>query len=290
MSGKASEREGGAGGTARAAGRDPTGAAVSAEPIERRVTVAGDEHRVWEKGSGPAVAFLAGLGGLPAWTPFLDELAAQRRVIAPSLPGFPGGGAGHRRLDDLLDWIAATLDLLEAAGVEPGTDLVGASVGGLLAAEVAALCRPLVRRLVLVAPFGIFDPAEPSADPFSYPATDLPALLAARPEALGERMAAPPGTDEVEWFIVLNRAAEAAARLLWPLGDRGLARRLHRIAAPTLVVWGEGDRILPPSYARRFAEAISGPVETDLLAGAGHLVDVDAPSDLAARIERFLAA
>lgn len=115
-------------------------------------------------------------------------------------------------------------------------------------------------------------------------------MLVARPEALAERMAAPPGTDEIDWFVTLNRAAEAAARLLWPLGDRGLARRLHRIRAPTLLVWGEQDRVLPPSYARRFADGIAGPVETELVPDAGHLVDVDAPSDLAARIERFLAA
>ena len=75
---------------------------MSAAPSERTVTVNGHACRVWEKGSGAAVGFLAGLGGAPRWTPFLDALAQHRRVIVPSLPGFPGA-TGHERLDDHLD-------------------------------------------------------------------------------------------------------------------------------------------------------------------------------------------
>ena len=84
-------------------------------------------------------------------------------MIVPSLPGFPGA-EGHERLDTLADWIAATLDLLEGAGLE-GADLVGCSVGGTLAAEAAIFSRRLVRRLALLAPFGLFDAAQPPADP-----------------------------------------------------------------------------------------------------------------------------
>src|SRR5579872_200086 len=126
---------------------------------ERSVTVNGEPCRVWEKGEGSPVFYLAGVLGLPRWTPFLDHLAKRHRVIAPSLPGFPGA-AGHDRLDTLLDWIAATLDLLEGAGMA-GADLIGASLGGALAAEVAALAPGLVRRLVLIDPFGLYDKAAP---------------------------------------------------------------------------------------------------------------------------------
>lgn len=254
---------------------------------ERTVTVNGRPCRVWEKGSGATVGFLAGLGGTPRWSPFLDALAARRRVVVPSLPGFPGG-AGLDRLDDTLDWITATLDLLDASGVT-GSDLVGASVGGMLAAEVAALSRASVARLVLVAPFGLFDAAEPTADPFAVRPGELPALLSTHPERVAAAAAPPAGADPTEWLIVQTRASEAAARLLWPLGERGLAKRLHRITAPTLVVWGEEDRILPPSYARRFAAGLGGPVEVCTIAGAGHLVDLDAPEELARRIDAFLA-
>ena len=118
------------------------------EPAERAVTVNGEPCRVWEKGNGSPVYYLAGLAGLPRWTPFLDRLAERHRVVAPSVPGFPGA-AGHDRLDSLLDWIAAALDLLEGAGLAGG-DLIGASIGGALAAEAVAMAPGLVRRYPFV--------------------------------------------------------------------------------------------------------------------------------------------
>jgi pimeloyl-ACP methyl ester carboxylesterase len=85
--------------------------------------------RVWKKGQGPKLGFLAGFGGLPRWTPFLDALAQERTVIVPSLPGFPGGDRGHTVLDSHLDWLLAVRQLLQKAGVERA-DLAGSSVGG----------------------------------------------------------------------------------------------------------------------------------------------------------------
>ena len=257
-------------------------------PVERSVPVNGEPCRVWEKGQGEQLGFLAGFGGCSHWTPFLDRLAERRRVVVPSLPGFPGGGSGHKKLDDLPDWIAATLDLLEAAGLE-GADLVGHGVGGALAAEVAALSRATVRRLVLIAPLGLFDAAEPVADVWARRASELPALLSARPEAFATELLPPEGADEVEWQIDLLRASEAAARLLWPTGDRGLAKRLHRIQAPTLLLWGSEDRLVPASYAKRFADGITGPVTLRSIEGAGHRVDFDAPDAAADAILDFLA-
>ncbi|MEW6268383.1 MAG: alpha/beta fold hydrolase [Thermodesulfobacteriota bacterium] len=248
-------------------------------PRERDVTVNGEKCRVWEKGDGAPLGFLAGLGGTIRWSPFLEALSQRRRVIVPSLPGFPGG-AGHELLDDLPDWLAATLDLLEGAGLA-GADLVGASVGGMLAAEVAALSRATVRRLVLVAPFGLFDAAQPTRDVFAVKQEELPALLSTHPDRVLRGMSPPAGADPTEWTIGITRASAAAARLTWPLGDRGLAKRLHRITAPTLIVWGAEDRVIPPAYAHRFAAGIAGDVATRTIPGAGHLVDLDAPDELA---------
>lgn len=264
---------------ARGAGGAAGGRAVSAAPSVRTVRVNGEPCRVWEAGQGAPLGVLAGLGGAPRWTPFLERLAAARRVVVPSLPGFPGA-TGHDRLDDLADWVAATLDLLEGAGLA-GADLVGLSVGGALAAEAAAFAPGLARRLVLVSPLGLFDEAEPVADVFAQRPDQLPALLAAHPERVVEQLAPPAGEDPIEWQIVQVRAMEAAARLLWPTGDRGLRKRLHRIRIPTLLVWGEADRVVPPSYAKRFAAGLGGPSEVRLLAGAGHRVDLDAPEALA---------
>jgi pimeloyl-ACP methyl ester carboxylesterase len=131
-------------------------------PAERHVLVNGRRCRVWEKGTGAPLGFLGGLRGLPRWPRVLDRLARTRRVIAPSLPGFPGA-TGFEELDDLADWVTAALDLLDACGL-CSTDLVGASLGATLAAEVAAFSRASVRRLVLIAPFGLFDERVPVRD------------------------------------------------------------------------------------------------------------------------------
>ena len=258
------------------------------DPDERSVRVGGERCRVWEKGRGEPIGFLGGLRGLPRWTPFLDRLAERRRVVAPSLPGFPGA-LGHDRLDDLPDWITATLDLLEASGLE-GADLVGASVGATLAAEVAAFSHATLRRLVLIAPFGLFEEHEPVADLWAQRASELPALLSARPDRLEAALAPPEGCDREEFALALHRASEAAARLLWPLGDLGLAKRLHRVRTPTLLVWGSEDRVVPPSYAKRFASALAGWVELRQIDGAGHTAEIDAPEAVADAVLRFLSA
>jgi len=255
-------------------------------PSERSVRVNGEPCRVWEKGQGEPLGFVAGLGGLARWTPFLDRLAARRRVVVPSLPGFPGG-LGHDQLDDLADWVTAALDLLEAAGLR-GADLVGASIGATLVAEAAAFSPGLARRLVLVSPLGLFDEREPVADVWAQRPEQLVALLSARPERLVAELAPAAGEDLVEWQILQLRAFEAAARLLWPTGDLGLRKRLHRIGVPTLLVWGGADRVVPASYAKRFADGIAGPTAIRAIEGAGHRADLDAPEALADAILEFL--
>ena len=252
----------------------------------RTVEVNGRSCRVWEKGAGEPVGFLAGIGGLGGWTPLLDRLAERRRVIVPSLPGFPGA-QGHDLLDTQLDWILAVQDLLEAAGLA-GADLVGSSVGAALAADVAACGRGMVRRLVLIGPLGVFDEAEPIADVWAQRPGDLPGMVCAEPANFQAAVAAPEGEDAIEAQVLLLRAHEAAARLLWPLSDTGLARRLPRVRARVMLVWGEADRVVPFGYASRFSELLRGETRIERVPGAGHLAELDAPDDVAGRIHAFL--
>ena len=256
-------------------------------PAERSVVVNGVPCRIWEKGRGSAVFHLAGFGGLPRWTPFLDRLAERHRVIAASLPGFPGA-TGHDRLDTPLDWVTATLDLLEGAGLDGG-DLIGASVGGALAAEAAALAPGLVRRLVLIAPFGLYDRQMPPTDLWAQKPGTLPALLFADAKAAAQFAAPPDGVAAEDWAIIASRASEAAARLLWPLGDTRLERRLHRIRCPTLILWGAEDKVLSPRYAERFAAGIAGKMSVTMIPGAGHLAELDAPARVAEAVMTALA-
>jgi pimeloyl-ACP methyl ester carboxylesterase len=264
------------------------GGAVVSEPEELSVEVSGFSSRVWRKGHGPKLGFLAGFGGLPRWVPFLDALARERTVIVPSLPGFPGGDRGHTVLDSHLDWLLAVRQLLQKAGLE-GADLAGSSVGGSFAAEVAAIWPAAVRRLALIAPWGLFDEKDPMTDPWAQRAPDVPALLCADPERWNQLKTEPEGANSPEWPIEQTRANEAAARAFWPLGNTRLEKRLPLIEAPTLLIWGEQDRIMPRSYGDRLAAAIAGRTEITTIPGAGHLAELDKPDEVAAAILRWTA-
>ena len=254
-----------------------------AEPETSTVELNGFACRVWQKGSGPKLGFLAGFGGLPRWIPFLDALARERTVIVPSLPGFPGGERGHTALDSHLDWVLAAHLLLHKAGLD-GADLAGSSVGAAFAAEMAAIWPGSVRRLALIAPFGLFDEKDPPTDPWAQRSDAVPALMCADAANWNALKAPPPGLNSPEWAIEQIRASEAAARAFWPLGNTRLEKRLPFIAAPTLLIWGDRDRIIPQSYADRFAATMKAKPKVVTIAGAGHLAELDRPDEVAAAI------
>jgi abhydrolase domain-containing protein 6 len=256
------------------------------EPESTTIEVNGFPTRIWRKGTGPTLGFLAGFGGLPRWMPFLDELAKSRTVIVPSLPGFPGGDRGHTVLDSHLDWLLALRQILDQSGLA-GADLAGSSVGASLAAEVAALWPASVGKLALIAPFGLFDEKNPPTDPWAQRGDAVPGLMCANPEIWKSMKAPPEGANSIEWPIEQVRANEAAARIFWPLGNTRIERRLRLIKAPTLLLWGEQDRIMPQAYAETFAKGISGPTTTKIITGAGHLAELDKPAEVAAEILAF---
>ena len=256
------------------------------ELVERSVATPAGSARVWEKGDGNPIGFFAGLGGLPAWLPALDALAASHRVVAPSLPGFPGG-AEYDRLDDIFDWSLAAIDIVTASGLS-GADQIGASVGGALAAEVAALRPDLVRKLVLIAPYGLFDEAAPIRDVFACKPGEQSSVLTRDPQAYDAYRARPNSSGEMDWTVMQVRAEMAAARILWPLGDTRLRKRLFRITQPTLIIWGADDRVIPPAYAAKFADGISGKTKIVTIPKAGHKVEFDAPHAVADAISTFL--
>jgi pimeloyl-ACP methyl ester carboxylesterase len=253
------------------------------------ISVQGHPCRVLQAGAGQRVVYFAGIGGLPRWSPFLEALAKGRDVVAPSLPGFPGS-PDFRHLDDYYAWIVATLEVLEQLGAE-SVGVIASSVAAPLLAEIAGLAPVRIRRLTLIAPFGIYDDAAPSADIWAQrPGPDtLPQLLCAKPEAWQRLWQKPADADAVEWGLQLTRAMEAAARFLFPLGNTGVEKRLARIHQPTLLVRGADDRVLPKSYFDRFAAGIAGPVATNSIANAGHAVELDQPNELAAQIHAFFA-
>jgi len=179
-------------------------------------------------------------------------------------------------------------EILDKAGLA-GADLAGSSVGASLAAEVAALWPDSVRKLALVAPFGLFDETNPPTDPWAQRTDAVPALMCADP-AIWQALKAPAeGANSIEWPIEQVRASEAAARIFWPLGNTRIEKRLRLIKAPTLLLWGEQDRIMPQTYADVFARGIAGETTTRIIAGAGHLAELDKPEEVAAEVLAFTA-
>jgi pimeloyl-ACP methyl ester carboxylesterase len=251
------------------------------------VDINGHPCRVWIKGKGPKLGVLAGFGGLPRWIPFLDRLAQSRTVIVPSIPGYPGA-TGHNILDSHLDWVLAVRQLLVKAGLD-GADLAGSSVGGSFAAEIAALWPGSVRRLALTAPFGLFDEKDPATDPWAQVSASIAGLLCANAQAYEDLKAVPPGANSTEWPIEQTRASEAAARAFWPLGNTKLEKRLPLIEAPTLLVWGDKDRIMPRSYADKLKKTIGGKTRVAIIKGAGHLAELDKPDEVANAILEFMS-
>jgi pimeloyl-ACP methyl ester carboxylesterase len=251
-------------------------------PHTTTVDINGFPCRVWRFGNGPKLGFIAGFGGLPRTIPFLERLAARRTVIVPSLPGFPGA-LGHNVLDNHLDWVLAVRRLLVASELD-GADLAGSSVGASFAAEMAAIWPSAVRRLALIAPFGLFDEKDPPTDPWAQRGDAVAALMCAEP-GNWERLKAPPaGANSPDWPIEQVRANEAAARAFWPLGNTRLEKRLPAITAATLLIWGEQDRVMPKGYAARIAGAIKGPTTTTVIPAAGHLAELDQPDAVAAAV------
>ena len=225
--------------------------------------------------------YLPGLAGDPGESPVLASLRADGwDVVHVSVPGFDGA-PGFSAPDTYLDWLTIVWDAIDATHVTP-CPMVGASVGGMLAAEFAIFRPEAVTALVLLAPFGIADENNLGVDIYALPAAERVGHLFAKgvPAPFVDRFAEK-GAEEAP--VARYLCDIAAASLVWPIGDRGTANRLHRLRCPRLVIWGEQDELLPAELAARWGG-------TDVIAGAGHLLEWDTPDEVTARVRPFLAA
>lgn len=249
----------------------------------------GRRWRVFGGGAGAPLLWLHGPRGVDAADPLLEALAARHKIVAPLMPGF-------QDLDELgeIDSVHELAldydDLLRHLRLEK-LPIVGHSFGGMIAAELAAHFPDRASRLVLIAPVGLWNDAYPVADLFACPADQMDELLwhddKAR-DAYAARLAAAAGDDPVERVIAVTRNLTALTKLIWPIPDKGLKRRLRRVASPTLILFGTEDAFVPSRYGNDFAALIAG-AENVAIAGAGHMVPYEKTADTAAMIARFLA-
>ena len=185
--------------------------------------------------------------------PFLDELAKHFTVYAPAHPGF-GPGEGVEHLDNVIDFALYYLDFLDELQID-NPHVVGHSLGGMLAAEIAALAPYRLSRLVLVGPAGLWLDEVPIPDFFTFtPQQMLKTALHDPDGPLGQMMLKQFENPDMQ--LEMYRCLASAGKFLWPIPDKGLKKRIHRIQMPTLVVWGTSDKLIPPAYGEAFLKAI----------------------------------
>jgi pimeloyl-ACP methyl ester carboxylesterase len=256
---------------------------------ETRVSVRNGAYdvAVFEGGEGEPLLYLHGGWDQPP-NAFCEELARSCHVVAPVHLGFEGSAPAADMLE-YSDALYYHLDLLDALGLGTCT-LVGHSLGGMFAAELAAIAPERVRRLVLISPLGLWDSARPVLDVFAAQPKELSAALyhdATSPAAV-EAARTPEDEDELVTHILKRSKSMATqTRYLWPLPDRGLSRRAHRIRMPALVVWGAEDGVCPASYGDDFVRLL-GDAHLEVVSGAAHEVHLEQLDQVAGRVTAFL--
>jgi pimeloyl-ACP methyl ester carboxylesterase len=256
----------------------------------RLLPVAGDRARirVYEAGQGQPLLFLHGAGGLLPNDPFVAALSRRFKVHAPLLPGYEDS-EGSDRLRTMLDVTLFGFDLMDALGLERPL-LVGHSMGGMIAAEMAALAPKQVDRLGLIAPAGLWIDTLPIPDLFALLPFEWPGYLfhdvAAGTKLLGAGMNLEDPKFLNDFLIANSKRLSMAGKLLFPIPDRGLAERLYRVKAKTVLIWGEQDRMIPAAYGDSFAREIAG-AELIRVPEAGHCVTYEKPDAVIAALGRL---
>jgi pimeloyl-ACP methyl ester carboxylesterase len=257
---------------------------------ERFVTTKrGCKVRVLEAGSGAPLAFLHGTGGLFPQNLFLDSLAKKYHVFAPELPGY-GASSGDDLLEDMLDFTLHGWDVVSELGLER-PHLVGHSMGGMIAAEMAAVAPNDLRKLVLIAPAGLWIPEHPIPDLYALLPHEYPKYLFHDPAAGLALLTG--GLDFsnldvlAEFYIANSRRMSMAGKILFPIPNRRLAKRLYRVRAETLLVWGTSDALIGDAYAERWKESIAGS-RLVRIQEAGHMVPYEQPEVFVSAVAGFL--
>ncbi len=240
------------------------------------------------KGDGPPLVYLHGLLG-PEWDGLLDDLARKRRVHAPAHVG-SDEPEELRHVDGIYDLVLYYDEVFDRLGLEQ-FDLVGHSFGGMVAAEIAAAYPARVRKLALIDPLGLWRDDAPVEDYLMVAPDRQVGLLLGDParDDVKAKLALP-DDPEAQLQEILHRVTVMAssAHFLWPIPERGLKKRLHRIRAETLILWGADDRLVPQVYAHDFAAKIAKS-EVAIIPGAGHAPQFDQRAAVSEKLLGFLA-
>lgn len=246
--------------------------------------------RVKVAGNGAPLLYLHPSAGL-AWDPFLSYLAQRYTVYAPEFPGTSVGDPyAIHSIHNLADVVLAYEELIRSLGLQNPV-IVGQSFGGMLAAELASTFPDLFSRVILLDPIGLWREDLPIADWISAPADRLPELLFKDPASrAAQSMLALPEDANIAASAVAARvwAFGCTAKFAWPIPDRGLRTRLHRLRAPVLLIWGRDDAIVPAGYTEEWQNEVSD-ITVAMIDDCGHVPQVEKLDETIAAVDEFLA-
>ena len=247
------------------------------------------QPRVKIAGQGPPLVFFHGAGGLN-WDAFLDALAESHTVYAPEHPGTtPGDPDAIKPLDDLWDLVLYYYELFDRLELEAPV-VVGHSFGGMVAAEVAATNPQRVSRLVLLSSIGLWRDDAPVKNWMSMSPEALAKDVFYDPEGpVAKQLLAPPEDQEERLNALIQSTWNlgCTGKFCWPIPDKGLKKRLHRIKAPTLVVWGRQDGLVPSIYAQEFTDRITG-ARAEIVDMASHVPQLEQLETVRQIVQDFL--
>jgi pimeloyl-ACP methyl ester carboxylesterase len=233
---------------------------------EEKFTVGGTTIRLVRGGhdGAPPLVFLHGAGGHTGWMSFLEDLSRDFAVFAPEHPGF-GQSDDPSWLDEIGDLAYFYLDVLDVLGLT-GVHLVGTSLGGWIAAELAVRNQTRLKTLTLVGAVGITAGGKPIDDIFRMPVEENLRRFYADPDRASRRVADMARIDP----MLYGKNRSTVTRLAYPgFFNPGLEKWLHRIAVPTLLVYGDKDGLVPPRFGEAYHAAIPGS-RLVILKDAGH--------------------
>jgi pimeloyl-ACP methyl ester carboxylesterase len=258
------------------------------KPRERMIAIRDGavRFRVLSGGRGPSLVYLHSCHDRSVWPPLVERLAERFTVHTPLHPGVQGS-EGVEHLDDVIDLGLAYDELLGALRLE-STLVAGHFFGAMVAAELAALCPGRVRKLCLISPLGLWIDAKPVADVLVLPSAQLDGLLWSDPESEAARTWRTwPEDEEANAAAQVEQIQRLAVmgKFVWPIPDKGLKKRLHRVTAPTLILWGDDDRVNPDAYGGEFARRIRK-ARVERLVG-GHMLHLESMRAVAAAMTEF---
>ena len=258
------------------------------KPREETLSVGGIAVHAWVGGEGPPLLVLHGAGGNRGWLSWMERVGERFTIWAPTHPGFGRSGDADW-MESIEDLARFHLWLIDAAGLGR-PHLLGHSIGGWTAAEMATMSPAAIDRLILVAPTGLKPETGEILDLFYFPPAQLLGMTVHDPKTIPEwaqLFGRAPTPAELE---VATRNREMTARLTWKpyMHSPRLEHFLPHVSNPTLVVWGREDRVVPVVCGEQYRRAIPG-ARLRVLETCGHLPPIERPDVFATLVVDFLS-